>query len=448
MLSPLQLLIIALTIPIMGMLLLMLFQLRRKPRTKDRKFYWLVATLILSIVVCGVHLLPADWQLSAAIQRDFLIWFVLILTQITFSAVIIRDTLHYQKSHRIEQFFYGLGATWLIGFVILALTQSDPFSGWSDWNQQESFIAGLYGAAGGIFTGLLSMGFAFYNFYRTALPEVANRSAFMILLTGAHMLGFALISSVATSLLIPGLLVLILSLGGIVYTHFFYRVTDVRRGIIIAIRIGLITLCTWSLSFAALYFVYRADLSREPGNAILVGGIALIIAVLFIPVRQFIDGSFRYLMQRSTSTPELGTAIAGYTRNVASAASLEEVVQATTDTLNNVIRVSHSALILINTTYRVPDSVELIVLDENSSIESPATQGYLSRKSPVYITLAVNKAPLTLFDIEYNPLFKAIPPEEKQFFRSLKMRAYIPIVTDNRLIGLLSCGQKRNDTPF
>ncbi|MEL6524982.1 MAG: HAMP domain-containing sensor histidine kinase, partial [Chloroflexota bacterium] len=74
--------------------------------------------------------------------------------------------------------------------------------------------------------------------------------------------------------------------------------------------------------------------------------------------------------------------------------------------------------------------------------------GYLHEKSPIYHTLAVRSVPLGQYDIDYGPAYQKVSPQEKAFFRDLKMSAYVPVSADNRLIGLLASGPKVNDTSY
>ena len=148
------------------------------------------------------------------------------------------------------------------------------------------------------------------------------------------------------------------------------------------------------------------------------------------------------------SRPNLASATAQYSQRVARAASLEDVVIATTEVINHVMGVNHSALILINNTFRVPDSVELIVLEAGATPNNPSHTGYLSKNSPIYRSLAIEKVPLGQFDIDYGPAFLEAPEDEREFFKSLHLSVYVPVVADGRLIGLLASGAKINDTPY
>jgi signal transduction histidine kinase len=110
--------------------------------------------------------------------------------------------------------------------------------------------------------------------------------------------------------------------------------------------------------------------------------------------------------------------------------------------------VRRSALILINNTVRVKDAVELIVLEKSSTLSNPSGLGYLHKQSPIYYSLAVSKVPLGQYDIDYGPSFQKAAPQERQFFRDMNMSAYVPVLADNRLIGLLASGPKTNDSPY
>ena len=432
-------------------LVLLGFNLLR--RIPDRaRTPWLTATMIPMIIVTALQLLPVDWQLGANINRDILIWTALIVTAIAYGGMVLYDVVRDDRLLRLRQIWIGLSAAWLIGFVLTALFTRPPFTGWSLWSENLPMIPAVISTLGGIGYSLFVLGIGFYYFYIAPMPEVANRSAFWVVTTGIMLVAVTLLASSSMPLMLSATVILLAGLSVATYGIRNYRLVDVRDTILLVARTLAVVVISWSFIFATLYFLNRFgflaqfDVRSDARGTLIVAGLALVLAVLIVPARQTIDVIFARVAARSR--PNLAAATAQYSQRVARAASLEDVVVATTEVLNRVMGVRRSALILINNTFRVPEAIELIVLEAGATPNNPTSTGYVSKKSPIYRSLSVEKVPLGQFDVEYGPAFQEATAEEINFFKSMQMSVYVPVVADNRLIGLLASGAKINDTPY
>ncbi|MEL6307850.1 MAG: ATP-binding protein, partial [Chloroflexota bacterium] len=313
-------------------------------------------------------------------------------------------------------------------------------------------VPAAIGTVGVIAYAIYSLGLTFYFFYVAPMPEVANRAAFWVVTMGLLLAGAGLIASGTVLFMVAGNILLWLAIAIAVHGIRNYRVPDVRDSVIALTQTATVVAIGWALIFATLYFMSTTPIvddlfNTSAGAGILVLALtALVIATLIVPARYIIKLLFDRIMMRSR--PNLASATAQYSQRVARAATLEEVVNATTETLNRVMGVKRSALILVNNTVRVQDSIELVVLEMGATLSNPSGVGYLHEKSPIYHTLAVRSVPLGQYDIDYGPAYQKVSPQEKAFFRDLKMSAYVPVSADNRLIGLLASGPKVNDTSY
>ncbi|MDQ7026171.1 MAG: GAF domain-containing sensor histidine kinase [Anaerolineae bacterium] len=413
---------------------------------------WLTVTLIPMIVVTALQLLPVDWQVGDRFNRDIFIWATLIVTAIAYGGMVLFDVVRDERLEKLRQIWIGLSIIWLLGFVLTALLTTPPFAGWTTWSTDFPLIPAVISVISGIIYSIFILGLGFYYFYIAPMPEVANRSAFWVVTTSIMLVSVTLLASSSTPLMLSATVILLAGLSVATYGIRNYRLVDIRETIMLIARTMAVVLISWSFIFAALYFLARIDflsqfdIRSDGQGALIIAGLALGIAVLIVPARQTIDIIFVTVMARSR--PNLATATAQYSQRVARAASLEDVVNATTEVLNRVMGVRQSALILINNTFRVPEAVELIVLEAGATPNNPTSSGYISKHSPIYRSLAVEKVPLGQFDIEYGPAFLKASDEERAFFKSLKMGAFVPVVADSRLIGLLASGAKINDTPY
>lgn len=411
---------------------------------------WLAATIVPIIAATVLQLLPADWVLSETLSRDYLVWVALIMLALMLGGMVIHDISRDEMLPRMRRVWLALGVLWAATFISTAIVFEPVFTGWASWQTSLPLIPALIGAIGGAVYGLYLLGLCFYFFYVAPMPEVANRAAFWIVTTGLFLASIALIASGQFLLMITGTVLLYTGLVVATYGIRYYRLVDIRETVVTLAKTASVIAVAWLLIFAVLYFLNASkipiNLPRNNDGILIAAGVAALVAISLVPARQIIEFFFKRMMMQSR--PNLAAATASYSQRVARASTLEEVVNATTETLNRVMGVRRSALILINNTVRVPDAVELIVLEMGATLNNPTLTGYLHKKSPVHYALAMSKVPLGQYDIDYGPSFQKVSPQEKQFFRDMRMSAYVPILADNRLVGLLASGPKLNDTPY
>jgi len=379
-------------------------------------------------------------------SRDFILLFSVGVAMTGYGGVILRDMMQQRAGRRFQLVYLAINALWMTIFALLVISQNETVQGWLVWSQSTPTLIEVLPVLATASLSAIILFVGFYFFRDTAMPEVANRAAFFTI-TGALLIAAAIMLTAGSLVLyLPGTLLLLLAVYGTVYACYRYRLVDVRSSIVRQFRTLLVVVVSWALMFTLVYFIKSINLPLDMAGTLVIGTIVLVVTVLLLPVRQIIEGVFSYVEMRSR--PNLAAATAEYSQNVARASNLEEVVNVTTDTLNRVMRVHRSALILVNNTFRVPESVELVVMEQGSTFGKPTTTGYVGKKSPIFQTLAIRKVPLTQFDVEYGDPYRVISADELAFLRRLTMHAYIPIVAENALIGLLACGPKLNDTPY
>lgn len=446
---PEQFIILIYLVFILLEVLLLAFAILRR-RSHHTGTIWLASTIVPIIAATILQLLPADWALQDRVTRDYAIWLALIGIAVMFGGMVIHDISRDEMRPRMRRFWLALTVLWLATFMSTGIAFEPLFTGWANWQDSFPLIPALIGTIGGAVYGLFLLGISFYFFYVAPMPEVANRAAFWIVTTGLFLASVALISSGSPLLMVTGTLLLNTGLLVATYGIRYYRLVDIRETVVALARTASIIAIAWLLIFAALYFLTSAKIPLElpEGNTgiLIIAGIAAIVSIALVPIRQIIEFFFKRILMQSR--PNLAAATASYSQRVARASTLEEVVNATTETLNRVMGVRRSALILINNTVRVPDAVELIVLEMGATLNKPTLTGYLHKKSPIHYALAISKVPLGQYDIDFGPSFQKVSPQERQFFRDMRMSAYVPILADNRLVGLLASGPKLNDTPY
>lgn len=429
-----------------ALLIFVLFQ-----RSTLTRSFSLITVIILGFVVTVIQAIPEDMLAINFLTKELMLWLALIAVMIAFGGMVLHDSLKEQQLGRTRGLWLLLSALWLLGFLGAYFVEPN-IVGWWFWSDNSASITTYVAFIGTILYTLFILGVSLKVFISAPMPEIANRGSFWAVTSLIFLTSLALISSNFVPLMLMGTVSLMLGVGMSIYGIRNVRLGDMRRVIISALRSVLAVFMAWAMIFGILYFLgisqlrERFDIGSDVNSIITLAIVASAIAILIMALRQGISVVFeRFLMRPRRS---IAQSSAQYSQRVASAANLEDVVEATTESINQIMGVSRSALILVNNTRRVQDAVELIVLEHGATLSNPSRVGYLSYKSPIYHILAVRQLPIGQYDIEYGAIFEKIASAEKQFFRDLQMSIYIPVIMENHLIGLIASGRKLDDTPY
>jgi signal transduction histidine kinase len=427
--------------------LLLIWALVRLRRREERtRLAWLIATLFLSGLTIGILSLPGESLAGTHLTENVFVQGGIIATTIAYCGVVLLDVRRSYLSRRFQVGYALVGSIWLISFAAIAIIDATPVQGWAQWADFGTGVAGLVAVGGLLLWSGGTLLNTMYHFYYAHMPEVANRAAFRTMISAIYLVSAVMLISATDVFILPGMLLLFMALIATSYASYQHRLLDVRFAILRSAQVLLVVITGWGLMFVALYAFKSANISLDLAGTLIVLALALLISVILIPTRQAIELVFHQIETRSQ--PSLALATAEYSQKVALTASLEDVVTVTAQTMNKVMRVRRSALILINNTFRVTESVELIMMEAGATFDRPSLSGYLHKQSPIYRTLAVEKVPLTQFDIEYGAPYRHTAATERAFFKQMRLEAYLPIISENAVIGILACGAKLNDMPY
>lgn len=417
---------------------------RPKPPKSALRGVW--AFIGSTIVSLGVLLIPDEFQVGTFFTKQSGVALAGLLTISFYGWLIIHDTTVRKPIARLFSGWWGVALTSTVAFAVSLLWLSSPFLGWREWQNSTPPLATWVAFLGLISMGILLIGVCAYTFYRAPMPEVANRSAYWLLTASGLLTSVILMTSGATTLVFMGIIGQISVIIATLFALYRHRIVDIRITFINNLPTIAFTAFVATLLFGTFYIVNRNEVSRNEAGLFGLALLAGFLATFFVPIYALIRLILANFIK--TSVPNVAEATAEYSRQVALAPSLSEVINATNTALCKVMHVKRSALILINTTWRKQDAVEFVVLESGSTLEKPSRSHYISKKSPVYHTLAVEKVPLGMFDIFYGYAYREVVAEELSFFMGLGMHAFVPIVADGRLIGVLACGRRVNDLPF
>lgn len=409
---------------------------------------WLLATMLFSALACGALLLPPSFALNEKMLRPLVLFVALILTLVAFGTLALGNMVTVTQRRRVTRVWIATNVVWALLVVVLWMLSAAPQLGQPDWVLTALNAAdpvSLAGLVGLLISGAGFVIYGFSRFYAASLPEIANRDLFWVLNGVLLWISIALTSSATAFLTSLGIIGLFMSVISAMYATISYRVFDIRSSLILALELLAYIIIATAMIFIALYLALSSSIIvSEVNGLVMIGLLALVISVIYVPLRQGIEFALRQWNRRRAVDPT--QAAREYSERIAETVELKELVRIGTTTLNRVMQVRRSCLILLNSTFRVKDAVELLVMQPGG--EQDQLTGILSVYSPIYTTLAQQREPLSQFEIEYSPAYQQAAQDEQQLFRELRMSAYAPVVSGNRLIAILAAGPMVDDHPF
>ncbi len=405
---------------------------------------WLVATLLAALLAQAIQLLPIFANQTTILSQPIALigLYLSSLMLVLFAALSVR---YLQRS--VATGLLVLGLLWLLVLVGISLTSTHTTEVGSPGWLGHAFTAerdttALLTIGGWIVLGLIVLMVTFYSFYRAHLPEIANRALYWVIIVPLLLTGTILGISGTNVLKELGLVTQLVTLIGVVYGAIVHRVFDIRGVLRLAIASTLVTAITAVVIIFSMLVGRTIDPAAENGVLVL-GGVAILAAILYAPLRTFTVSLVNRFF--GSSGGDSAGILLRYSRDVSGVVELDELVDVSMNVLRNTLKVRRGGLILAtrddNETIRVEPMAKGLG-------EMPEVRGWLPKDSPIYHTLFDQLSTLLQFDLEYGRPYADVAPELASFFKQLRMSAYAPIVVQGQLIGILAAGAKNNDNPF
>ncbi len=409
---------------------------------------WLSLTILFSLLAGLLFLAPDNVRVADKLGRGFGLTVILAAMLVTFGALVISDARR-TTDGRLIRVWLVVGLAWLAALAATAFASETISITQPDWlltalNPPNLFS--LPAIAGMGVVGLFQLGIAFYAFYAAPLPEVANRALFWVIDIAVILLGVILALSGTQTLALLGLVTLLIGVAGALYAQVSYRVFDIRSGISLSIYTVLVVSITAVIVFAALYLTRVLNVPDNAEGNLILATIALLVGIVYVPARRLLEFIISPFLRGVNTNVPAGTR--RFSQQVTNAVELDQLINVATETLNDVLKVRRSGLLLVSDTGD-EKRVELMVMSGGGLSDVRERRGYISKSSPVYKQLADAQAPLSQFDLEFSPKYsKDLLETERNFFNGLHMSAFAPVIVESTLIGIVACGPKVNDAPF
>ncbi len=310
----------------------------------------------------------------------------------------------------------------------------------------------------GIFMGWVLL-VTYRNYHETISPLHRNRIKYWSVAVSLAIIGQAF--SLAM-LVIPGILLHTVAQGICVFVLLTHNLPDlrmsVRRSASYLIML-LLTVMVYAGGYFAIQYIYKNVPGFDPLLAAAI--LALVLAVLFNPllamVKRFVSRWMTGARYDSRQT------LSEYSMSISNILDMEVLATVVVGLISEAMEITHGALVTVNHELgpfsagsgdndwarvflgqeeELASEDAYFVLRSVSGLGKEMPEGHLSAKNPVAYYLRREHHPLQQYDIDLQPRFQMMEPQEREWLTGLHMDVFVPIYAKENWIGLLALGPK------
>lgn len=285
-----------------------------------------------------------------------------------------------------------------------------------------------------------SMG-AFFNFRQAYLenrqPLHRNRLRYWLLLFGLLFGADALFIANLPGWGAPLRLFGVVLLGYIIVTHHLPDLQQISRGGLIYIATTLFASLFYLTGYTFVQHFFPEAIEK---NTLLVGAIvALLLASIFRPLRQFIERTLDKWMQ--IVNVDASETINEYSRSISNILDMERLGNITISLIMDVMEIQRGFLFLVNQENIDGQSYYTLSAIRGAG-ERPINEIWLKAEGAIATYFVDEKRPLLQFDLDLLPRFKNASAETLTRLKHLDAEVYVPIFAKREWIGLFALGRK------
>jgi signal transduction histidine kinase len=350
-------------------------------------------------------------------------------------------------------FFGRAGAQWMAvtgaAWTALVLLVDGNTWGIRDWVQQSlnltSSIEALNGAmlAGwaGFTSGALIL--AAWEYVRVQRPLHRNRILYWlaaVLFIGA---GEGLAMAPGEMMLQVGAFVRMLGVLMMGYAMLSYHLPSVRNVVRQTISVTLITLIMAGLILVS-FVLLQTLVQTLPSSYVLASaiGMSILLSIVIQPLRraarELID---RFLFGEGYDPAR---ALRDYGAAISNILDLNLLATTAIVTISEVLDIRRGALLLM--TERQDGHVVVRIIPGMGDVSIKAAE--FDPASPILVHLRRTGQPLSQYEIDMLPEFRAAPHWERAWLEEMNMELYVPILHQSLLVGILALGGKAGEAPY
>lgn len=284
-----------------------------------------------------------------------------------------------------------------------------------------------------------------WNDYRhTRFPWHANRLLFWDIALSLIALGEVILFSNLLPAIIAGQAIRLAGVWALTYALASHRLLDVRtrtqRGIAFFIITVLSALPVTTAVVAVDWFAGQQQLSQNSTTLFLAITIGIGI-FLYQPINRFFERLiYRLLLDEVIDTK---TVVRSYSQAISRTLDMQELSLVIIGTLKDLLETTRGALLLVT---RVENGYEINPIPGMGNVSRKKV--LIPHNSLFLKALNQQHQPLLQYELDFNPDFTALSPEEKSWFQELTMEAYVPVSASNELDGFIAIGPKRSTLPY
>ena len=333
---------------------------------------------------------------------------------------------------------------WLVLIVLTALGYILKDAHFAQGTLYLDYGNSFYILAGSSAPFMLAAVVCLVRHYRGLTDPIA-RSRVGYLLLGV--IAFATLGS--TDLIAPLLKYPIDYVGGVVnaliisYAILRYQLLDIK----LVMRKGLVY-SSLTVFLTALYllllFILQMFLHDWAGysSLALAAGFAILMAVLFNPLRNFLQKGIDRIFFRETY--DYRQMLLNFSDRISNVLDLGELAQSILDPIVKALHVKQAALLFP----RIESGNFTTQFVQQATTDKPSTKLRLTNDNPIVTWLATEGKALRRELIDIIPQFKSLWEAERVVFKAPGVELLCPIRSKGKLIGILAVGKKQSDSPY
>ncbi len=223
-----------------------------------------------------------------------------------------------------------------------------------------------------------------------------------------------------------------------------YHLPNLRSAARRSLATLLLTLVVGGLYLGSFLLLQGTAAGRlDPVLTVIVAvGIALALAVIQQPMLRVIRGLLDRFVYRQQYDP--ARALREYNAAISNILDLHLLVNVAVGIISEALEMRRGALILITD---LPDGgVDARLVKGMGELEIDHFD--LSAGSPILAELRAARQPLTQYEIDILPQYRAAPAMERAWLQALNMEVYVPIRSQSVLAGVFALGHKASGDPY
>ena len=282
------------------------------------------------------------------------------------------------------------------------------------------------------------------NYRHTQFPWHANRLLFWGIALLVTFVGEALLFFDWTGLIIAGQITRFIGIIGFVYAVSSYRIFDVRTRFQRGLAFVIVTFISALPLIAAVILVqgFGQQMSWDIVTIILLTAVVVTIGI-------FLNQPFQRILERLVARYLLGEAldtnkvVRSYSQAISRTLDVQQLSIVIIGTLNELLGTTRGALMLATR-----ETEQFIITPIPGMGDTLRRSIQLPLNSVFVQTLIQKRLPLLQYELDFNPDYTTLSAEEKEWLQELSMEAFMPVLTDNDLNGLIAIGPKRSALPY